>query len=268
MPGTSLAALGYRFLSGDPPVTVRFDTDPTRAFGSPVPSNPDARLFLHLPLLLSGMAPGTSFALEGHRLLLTGANGETWQSPWLAQYGILASASFSGQLTGYAEFSIPRSVYERLRASPVSVRIDFALAQLQDQPPLQSTLSTAGEAIPLLGFCALDESYELVNCHSAFQKPPCFAVKSFRRVGACTDPGARVDPAFGSLGSSGPASVLPHISPVDVTPLQFSANRANYLCPGLPITFTEKRFQRRLQIQMPAQTIHLSDYIGSTRAIQ
>jgi hypothetical protein len=41
--------------------------------------------------------------------------------------------------------------------------------------------------------------------------------------------------------------------------------RAGYLCPGTPIKFVEKRFQRRLRIEMPAATIQLKDYVGSTK---
>jgi hypothetical protein len=265
VPGTSLAAHGYALPTGDSPVSIQFDSNPLRAFGTAVPNDPDARLFLHLPLLLSGMQPGASFALDGHKLLLSGANGDVWQSPWLAASGMLASGSPSGQLTGYSEFSIPRDVYNRLSGVPVSVRIEFALAQLQDQNPVRSTLSTVGETIPALGFCALDESYSVVDCHAAFRGPARFAVQTSRKIGPCTDPDAKIDPTSGAVGSAESVSLLPHIGSVDVTPVQLSApTRAGYLCPGLPITYVEKRFQRRVQLEMPAATIRLKDYVGST----
>lgn len=266
LPGTSLAAYEYPLPTGPSAVNVQFDSNPLRAFGTPLPSDPDTRLFLHLPLLLSGIESGTSFALDGHRLTLTGANGYQWQSPWLSQAGTLASSQSSSQITAYSEFSIPKGVYDRLAGSPVSLRIEFALTQLQDQPPVGSTLSTAGARIPGLGFCLLDESYSVVNCRSAFQAPPRFAIETFRKLGPCTFPDAAVDPSFGLVGNSGSVSLLPHISSVDVTPLQLSASaRAGYLCPGTPIKFVEKRFQRRLRIEMPAATIQLKNYVGSTK---
>lgn len=266
VPGTSLAAHAYALPTSDPPVSVQFDSSPLRALGTSVPNDPDARLFLHLPLLLSGMSPGTSFALDGHRLIINSPNGDTWRSPWLATSGMLASGSPTGQLTGYSEFSIPKDIYDRLAGGPVSIRIEFALAQLQDQDPVRSTLSTSGETIPALGFCALDESYSVVDCHSAFHGPSRFAVQTSRKIGPCTDPDAKVDPTSGAVGSSESVSLLPHIGSVDVTPVQLSApTRAGYLCPGLPITYVEKRFQRRIQIEMPAATILLKDYVGSTK---
>ncbi|MGA1984208.1 MAG: hypothetical protein ABSG84_17305 [Acidobacteriaceae bacterium] len=266
VPGTSLAAYGYPLPTGSSSVSVQFDSNPLRAFGTPLPSDPDARLYLHLPLLLSGIEPGTSFALDGHRLTLIGANGYQWQSPWLSQAGALSSSQSSGQITAFSEFSIPRSVYDRLAGSPVSLRIEFALTQLQDQPPVGSTLSTVGTRIRGLGFCLLDESYSVVNCRSAFHAPSHFAIETFRKLGPCTLPDAVLDPAFGLVGDAGSVSMLPHISSVDVTPLQLGApTRAGNLCPGMPIKFVEKRFQRRLEIEMPAVTIALKDYVGSTK---
>jgi len=266
VPGTSLAAYEYPLPTSGSSVSVQFDSNPLRAFGTPLPSDPDARLFLHLPLLLSGVEPGTSFTLQGHRLTLTGANGYQWQSPWLSQAGTLASSQSSGQITASSEFSIPKNVYGRLAGSPVLLRIEFALTQLQDQPPVESVLSTAGARIPGIGFCLLDESYSVVNCRSAFQAPPRFAIETFRKLGPCTFPDAAADPAFGMAGNSSSVSMLPHISSVDVSPLQLSApTRAGYLCPGMPIKFVEKRFQRRLEIEMPAVTIALKDYVGSTK---
>ena len=129
---------------------------------------------------------------------------------------------------------------------------------------MESTLSTAGARIPGLGFCLLDETYSVVNCRSAFPALPRFAIETFRKLGPCTFPDAAVDPSFGLVGNSGSVSLLPHISSVAVTPLQLSFP-AGYLCPGLPIKFVEERFQRRLRIEMPAATIELKDYVGSTK---
>jgi hypothetical protein len=283
LPGSSLAAFEYRLPADPAPVSVRFDSNPLRANGSS--SSPfrnssdvlrayaskslggaDAGIFLHLPLLVSEIDGGKNFALEGHRLNLAGANGYTWHSPWLSESGMLAPAQFPGEFTASSDISIPRNVYDRLANAPVSVSLDFALTQLQDQSPIRSTLSTAGEEIPALGFCALDESYSTINCRSAFHDPPRFATQTFRKVGPCTVPGAQVDPANGAAGTSGPTSILPDISSVVVTPVALNfPRREGFLCPGLPITFVEKRYQRRLQIETPVATIRLSDYVSTIK---
>jgi hypothetical protein len=178
---------------------------------------------------------------------------------------MLRSDPLLGELTAYAEFPIPRSVYDRLRDDLVTVQIDFALTQLQDQPPILSTLSTIGDSIPALGFCALDQSYSVINCRSAFQEPSQFAIQTYRQI-PCTAPGADVEPAFGMVGDFKSTSALPHISSVVVTGLPLSApRRAGYLCPGAPIKFVEKRFERRLQIRMPVATLQFKGYVGSDK---
>jgi hypothetical protein len=280
VPGSSLAAFEYPLAADHAPVSVRFDSNPLRA--NAISSNPfrnsadawrafaskslggaDAEIYLHLPLLVSEIETGNSFVLGGHRLNLAGANGYTWHSPWFSESGMLAPAQFSGEFTASSDVFIPRGVYDRLANVPVTVSLDFALTQLQDQAPTRSTLSTEGEMISGLGFCALDESYSVINCRSSFLDPPVFAIQTFRKVGPCTDPHVQVDPANGMVGSSEPASALPDITSVVVTPVALNSPRKEgFLCPGLPISFVEKRYQRRFQIRMPAATIHLSDYMG------
>jgi hypothetical protein len=179
---------------------------------------------------------------------------------------MIAPTSASPKVTANSVFSIPRNVYDRLSSGPVVIRIGFALAQLQDEPPISSTLSTGGNEIPELGSCSLDESYSVISCRSAFRKPLLFEIQTFRKVGACLTQSAAVDPAYGLVGDSNPGFVIPGISSVVVTPLELGiSRRAGYFCPGLPITFVEKRSQHRLQVETPPSTIDLKKYIGSGR---
>jgi hypothetical protein len=283
VPGRSLGAFEYHPPAGAPPVSVQFDSNPLRAFGNPanvIRNPPDAArshasdlvadpgkdLLLHIPLLVSAVDPEATFALDGHRITLTGADGTAWQSPWLAEVGMLAPPSTAAPFPASADFSIPRSVYARLGDGPISIRIDFALTQLQNQAPIRTTLSTSGEMIPSLGFCSLDESYETIVCRSAFRNPPRFAVATSRKIGPCTAQDAQVDPALGAIGDAEPSSLLPHVTAVDTVPVQLSfTNKAAYLCPGTPITYTEKRVRAHIEVQMPAATVRLSDYVASVR---
>lgn len=209
------------------------------------------------------MQPGTSFSLEGHRLKLTGADGYGWQSGWLSESGMIAASAGEGEAPAFAEFLIPRKAYDRLSGGMVAAQIEFAVAKLKDQPAVRTRLSTEGESIPALGFCALDESYSVVNCRSAFRDPPRFAIESYRKM-PCTAADAAVDPAFGVVGGLEPRSVLPSISSVVATGLGLSAPRASgYLCPGMPIEFIEKRVQGRGRVEMKATTIDLKRYAGT-----
>jgi hypothetical protein len=281
VPGTPLAAVEYRPPAGPAPVSVAFDSNPLRIFALPARSiqnpadplravvasyfsDPAMNLFLHLPLLVSATGPKAGFALDGHRISLQSANGYAWRSPWLSMSGMLAPPPGSAPFPGVAEFAIPKSVYRRLGDGAVTLRIEFALTQLDDQPPTRTTLSTSGEPIPGLGFCALDESYSEVTCRSAFHNPPRFDIVSSTRSGPCTAPNAATDPALTSVGDSA-ASTQPHIASVDLTEVRLTFARAGYLCPGAPVSFTEKRAGRRIRIETPPATIRLSDYTGAVK---
>jgi hypothetical protein len=280
VPGTQVAASGYARATDDVGLAVRFDDNPLRVFGSGSASVQDSRgplrsigrsltggpgdnVFVHLPLLVSGTQPGTSLSLEGHRLKLTGADGYAWQSPWLSELGMIAPSAAGGEQPGFAEFLIPRKVYDRLSGGPVAVQIDFAVAKLEDEPAFRTKLSTEGETIPGLGFCTLDESYSGVNCRSAFRDPPRFAIESYRKM-PCTAADSAANPALGVAGSLEPRSVLPSISPVVATGLGLNSPRAaGYLCPGMPIEFVEKRVVDRSRVEMRAATIDLKRYVGT-----
>ncbi len=264
IPGTTLASSSYPLATDDPPLTVQFDSDPLRRTRLAIPDAPDTRLFLHVPLLDSGIAPATSFQVDGHRLILTAADGsDRWASPWTALSGNIQRDSVSPQVTASSDFPIPLSVYRRLQHGPVRIRVEFALTQLQDQPPTSAQLSTDGTAIRGLGVCTLNAAYSAITCRSAVHDPPRFSVLTFRKADSCVAPGSKLEPATATIGDSGGVPILPHISSIAEADLRLSApTHPGYLCPGLPITFVEHRFERRLRAATPEATIQLKDYIG------
>jgi hypothetical protein len=264
VPGTSLAARSY-VPADAPPISIQFDHNPVRKFGGAHLNDPKAMFYLHLPLLASQIAPGTSYSRDAERVTLTGANGYTWQSTWFAKEEILAPDGISPQFTTYAEYFIPRTVYDRLSSGSVTVHIDFALQQLQDQPPIQEAVSTSGDWVPGLGFCALDEGYGTIHCGSAFRDPNYFAVSTVMKIRSCQAPPEDTEPAHAIVGAPHLSPVALHISPVVMTRLQlhFPAQSITALCPGAPITFIRKMPQRRLRVEMPTTTIVLKDYLNS-----
>ena len=147
------------------------------------------------------------------------------------------------------------------------MRAEFSLAQLEDQLPMQSTVSTLGEGVPKFGFCALDEGYFAIRCHSAFREPSYFAVGTFKKAGpSCEATTADLYPAHGLIGNPEVAPATLRISPVVVSTLRLSGTSdrtMTTLCPGVPISFVEKRLTQRLLVQLPVATILLKDYAES-----
>ena len=261
VPGTSLAARDYIRPANPQPVTIQFDQNPLRKSVRLPLNTPDKALFIHLPLTASQIAPGTSFHRDGVRFTLTGANGYRWQSMWRVEDGIIGRGIVSPEFSTFAEIPLPREVYDQLATGPVSVSVEFALEQFQTQPPIKDTISTDGNSVPNLGFCALNDSYERIYCRTAFHEPNYFVVDTFRKRGPCTQPG-NLDPQYALLGTKLPSANTLHVSPVLVEGVSLSSN----LCPGTPISFVYKKLQRRLQVEMPVATIELKDYLDWTNA--
>ena len=264
VPGTTLASSAYPVVAEGAPLAVHFDPDPLRRTHLPISDSPGTRLFLRVPLLDDDIAPDTSFQVDGHRLILAAVDGSyRWVSPWTALAGSIQHTLVSPEVTASSEFPIPLSVYRRLGNGPVRIRVEFALAQLHDQPPISVQLSTDGASIPGLGTCALNASYSAITCRSAVYAPSRFSIQTFRKADSCVAPGSSREPATATIGDTG-GLILPHVSSITETDLRLSApTHPGYLCPGLPITFIEHGFQRRLRIATPEATVQLKDYVAS-----
>ena len=292
VPGTPLAALAYPLASTSAaPLSIRFDSramrkNPTPVFAPPIVPRDNnqliyvlqqrlkhlfaasgTRLYLHVPMLDSGIAPGAVFQVDAHRLILTSADGAyRWTSSWSTLSATIQPDPIQPEVTATSDFPIPLSVYQRLRDAPVRLGVEFALTQFQNQPPDASQLSTAGSSIPNLGICVLKPDYSALTCRSALYEPPRFFIQTVRQTDPCTTPSSTREPATAVLGGFDGIPLLPRIGSVSESDVRLDYSpRAGSLCPGLPIAYQERRFQRRLSVAMPETTIHLEDYIESVR---
>jgi hypothetical protein len=81
----------------------------------------------------------------------------------------------------------------------------------------------------------------------------------------CAGPDAASEPAHGFLGETHMAAAL-HISPVILERLQLhGSGKAATLCPGTPISFVQKRLERRIEVQTPSASIELKDYVDAVK---
>ena len=265
LPGSSLAVAGYARPAQGEPVTIAIDASP-RPRGNPYNSEKSTTILLDLPLAVSGIAPGTSYGLEGQKLHLEGSDGTVWESHWENANAVFGQTVFSGSGNPSTVISIPRRVYDRLRGGDVSMRLEFAVAQYRDLPVFQTILASKREMVPGLGSCAYSEEYGMIDCRSVFGPPSRFAISTFWDYlpDAAAQPNSR--PAHGYIGLASPLEwrMIPGISPVTVTEADFDARsetRAGLLL-GAPVSYAGKRIVRRLQMQTPAATVSLKDLAG------
>jgi hypothetical protein len=261
--GTQAAVQGYVPASDDLGISIKFDGSNRNHYSEGNSASDPSMIF---PLEIAQDTHGSTFATDGRRITLTGADGYQWQSPWLVLGGLYTTdAGRSKSFSSSGAFPIPRWASERLGSGPVSVRIEFALEQLEDLPAQSYPASARGQSV--LGFCT-EGKYRnggsnawLVDCRSAFSQRHNVKVETSTQSGPC-DPGSTqpVDSIrnvnFGTLRTL-------QISPVVQSWWFFSPpTKTAAFCPGTPVAFTQRHLIRRVLVEMPAATIHLKDYMN------
>jgi hypothetical protein len=265
--GSALVVRGYAAASGNPPVSIRFD--PENVGTEKITSGQQNKdVFVTVPIVVEGIVPGTGFEPDAERITLTGDDGYSWHSGWDTGENTFGPVS-GGAEHSYATFMIPRKVYDRLSHEATSVEVEFALAQLEDAAPVEDKISMEGDRVAGLDSCSLSEPGERpsqIYCRSAFRNGGYFGVRTFRRVGECTNPEGSLEPTHAVVGSVRSPSMLPAISPVSSLEMQLSRNsggpKGQRLCEGTPITFIEKRVVGRVMVEMPAQRVELGKLAG------
>jgi hypothetical protein len=266
LPGSSLAVVGYDRSAQGAPVSIAIDSSPQpggHAFNSGKKSVPT--IILQVPLVVSSIAPGTGYSLEGQRIHLEGPDGYGWESHWENANTVLTKDSFASSDSSYAVISIPRRMYDRLGGGSVRVRMEFAVAQLQEMPAFQTVVSAERVMVPGLGSCAFNDEWGTIGCRSVFGQPANFAVGTYRARGRCEVSPSNL-PSHGQIGhvSTRESRMTLGISPVTVSGVKFDSQGQGWgpLCAGAPISFGGKRLVRRLQLQTPTTTVLLKDLAG------
>lgn len=267
LPGSSLAVVGYARSSGSAPVTLAWDTKPKPVDGrSSGVWRSNKTVLITVPLTLSGITPGTSYMLEGQKVRMEGSDGYVWESPWenasAARFQQSAFSGIGGQFTGII---LPRSVYDRLNG-PVSVHMQFAVAQYQAMPVFQARLSRERERVPGLGSCSFDEDgLGMIGCRSLFGRPPEFLISSVWTRGRCGATPCDL-PAHASIGiADRRRSFAANISPVTVSSAQFDSDghQVGFLNVGAPVSYAGEQLEHRLLLEMPTTTVTLKDYVNT-----
>ncbi len=263
LPGSSLAVVGYdRPTQGDP-ISIAIDTTP-HPKGNPYNSekSTDRNIILQVPLVVSGIAPGTDYILDGQKLHLEGSDGTIWESHWENAAASFGQTVFSRSNRSSPEILIPRKVYDKLDGGTVRVSMEFAVAQYQAMPVFQTILSSKSEMVPGLGTCAYYEEWGMLRCLSVFGPPPRFAIGTYWGY----DSGAPIPqtnmPAHAFMGMDSSSQL--HISPVTATTDTFGVPgvTTGSLRSGTPVSFAGRKIVRRMQMQTATATVSLKDLAG------
>ncbi|MBB5060291.1 hypothetical protein HDF16_005027 [Granulicella aggregans] len=264
IPGSSLSVARYHPISHGGP-QIRLDNDPQRATESLTDSQVGSSIALHLPLLVSNLAPQAKYRRQAARITLTGADGFTWKSGWISDRGLFSSGSQTEVSSSSADFSIPARAYRRLGSGNVTVSLEFAAQQFLILEEQTYNVSLSGVRVPHLGSCSVDETFSTILCHSAFYESNQFTVVTRRSNTPCTvaSEGQR---AFGVIGTLSDRIPLPKISPVEIEYLEHTSSLpAPNLCPNTPMTLSEWRAGSRTRFEVDPAPMQLKAYARMER---
>jgi hypothetical protein len=140
--------------------------------------------YIDLPIDFSGVADGYAVITDDFRFTITAADGFEWASPW--QEG--RERLLPGDHGAHASLMIKPALYDRFKAGPVTLRIEYAVSRYQADSVTKMVIPAGEAAVPGLGICAR-QSWGLsgLQCRSALHQPGVAYVETTWTKGACSD---------------------------------------------------------------------------------
>lgn len=210
---------------------------------------------IRIPIRVSGVAEGSAVFVDSERVAIQAADGFTWNSEvkdYYPQHFVP-----TGDRTA-AGFFIPRAVYDKLKSTPVKVRLTFSLTHLQAINSIHIPMPTHDVAIPGFGVCGprvRGSAWQV--CRFAFRDPQLTYVSADWSNTPCSAPQTeleqvRGDPWMGVLNSRPTKFGIAPITFGDVafTPDLNNATGGKYLCSDAPITLTQYKLAGRMQTSL------------------
>ncbi len=219
---------------------------------------------INVPMYVSGIAPGSLMIPEAIRATLEAPDGSHWTSFWQPTYDrFLADALLPGKRVARAAFTMPRSLYEKLKPMPLHVHITLAFVRARQGETTTISLPLDDFQVPGFGICTPQtgffyKPYEIggIVCRAALRQPSLTFVRVSWSYDDChvpTEERGNVDGEawVGSLNRP-PAEFA--IAPIWSDPIGFTnqdpgyrSNEPRHICPGTPASFTSYQAAGRTQ---------------------
>lgn len=244
--------------SGHSPVQLALD--PSREAYASTGFGNKRDTVLNIPLLVSGVVPGTAIKIDNLMVSIEAPNGLHWTSPWSSTYNLNYLPS-TNQST--INLTISRPFYEQVKSMPLTMRITFAVTQLRAGATSTVPLVQGNTSVPGLGICQLSGSGGFLGCRFPLRQPRLSLVSSVLSEVPCVQVSSN-EPAgvpgqtwIGSLDDSpadfGLTSVWDSSLSLAKAEDGFAMGdfyRNHGLCPGSPLTVTRYEIAGRTQTDL------------------
>jgi hypothetical protein len=239
---------------------------------------------IKVKLRASGVAAGDRGQLNAFRPTLTPAHGAPLELDWQQGQEVFEATEAPNQLHYFVlDFIIPRSDYDRLKSSTLTLHLDFALTQAKPARSWRLLLPEGNFTIPDLLSCSSQEDGQRdtlqitgLVCHYPLRTPVMMSLTTFPTKGPCpAAPAPAGDSVEGtSLTTVGDFNTTPAtfgISPIEGW-ISFSFGTYNSnsgtqpvdselsrVCPGTPVVVTQYRKVRAEQTGVTIENFRLGD---------
>jgi hypothetical protein len=258
------ALMGRRYLAEQAP-GVALATDNEAGGGAIVSvARGPHDVVINVPMRVSGIAPGSMMISEALRVTLEAPDGSHWTSFWQPIYDrFLADKLLPGERIARAAFTMPRSVYEKLKPMPLRARITLAFVRARQGETTTVSLPLDDFQVPGFGICTPQtgffyKPYEIggIVCRAALRQPSLTFVRVNWSYDDCHAPSQERRNIDGEawVGSLNRTPSEFAIAPVWSNAIAFTnqepgyhVNEPRHICPGTPATFTSYQAAGRMQ---------------------
>lgn len=266
-PQEALNAHAYPPPSAGQHLPVQLVFDPARHTAKGLGSMEKDKVWIRIPLLVSGIAPGAVVYVDENKVRIETPGGLRWNSGW----GGFLSFLLPAQPYTDTSFAVDRAFFEQVKSSSAKLHISFALTAFRAKE-VHRIAATADEFTAPGGVLCwiMPEPSDALQCLSPL-KSPNLVVTTLSEDTTCplrenektATPGTTYS-AWSRNWGTAPAEF--GISPVELFYLSLSdqtvtseVSRAR-LCPGTPLTFRTLEKAQRTRSELTIDGLRLADY--------
>jgi hypothetical protein len=231
-----------------------------------------------IPVQISSIPEGVVIFPEDMRVTLESRDGSRWTSLWQPLH---MEKFLAGERVSMAGFSMPGSVYRRMKSTPVRMQVELAFARAQKTRTDTVALPLRDFDVPGVGICTAISAFALrpgeigaVLCRAALRQPPLIFVQTAWRYDDCHAVPQYTTQTSGWLGAVDRPPAEFGIVPLWINPLPLSQSapaehvpEPQHMCPGQPITFTSYELSQRAQAAFNVQAFRLPEMNAGQAAV-
>jgi len=242
------------------PVSISLSRSTTGPMMSPTAEDPvqtrssEGQDYMSLPLKFTGVADGYAVFTDDLKFTLTAGDGTAWTSPWQITRDRIVPGTHQPRI----ELTIPPEVYDRFKARPVTLGVDFAMSRYQAGTVARMAFPAGDVAVPGIGFCAV-QSWEVtaLQCRSAIDQPPLTYVAATWWKSPCEEGAPPAELVHEGYSWLEPQTMDFSLTSVR-TPFMWFRSMGSQdgpakewrICPGTPLTLTQYRLVDRTRTEL------------------